>query len=131
MSPPSLDLLPALVAGVVTFVLGGLWYGPLFGAKWMTSVSISASDLKPTVFAIGFLSYLLLAVSLSVLVNWTGADSMVAGIWVGLVAWVGTALALGANTAAFSGRSGRAFLIETTFQLVAFLAVGGILGAWQ
>ncbi len=131
MSPLSLDLFPALVAGVVTFALGGLWYGPLFGAKWADSVGISASDLKPAVFAVGFASYILLAASLSVLVNWTGADSMVGGIGVGLVAWVGTALALGANTAAFTARSRPAFLIETAFQLMAFLVVGGILGAWQ
>ncbi|NNF26961.1 MAG: DUF1761 domain-containing protein [Gemmatimonadetes bacterium] len=131
MSPSSINLVPALIAGIVTFLLGGLWYGPLFGAKWMASVGVTAADLKPPVFATGFLSYIVLAGSLSVLLNWTGADSIGAGMVVGLVAWVGTALALGANTAAFSGRPRRAFAIESAFQLVAFLAIGGILGGWQ
>lgn len=131
MSPSSINLVPALIAGVATFLLGGLWYGPLFGAKWMNSVGVTEADLKPPVFATGFLSYLVLAASLSVLLNWAGADSVGAGMLVGLVAWVGTALALGANTAAFSGRPREAFVIESAFHLIAFLAIGGILGGWQ
>ncbi|MBA2459694.1 MAG: DUF1761 family protein, partial [Gemmatimonadales bacterium] len=32
---PNVSLLAVLVATLLGFVLGGLWYGPLFGRAWM------------------------------------------------------------------------------------------------
>jgi len=32
---PEVSLLAALLATVLSFVLGALWYGPVFGKAWM------------------------------------------------------------------------------------------------
>ncbi len=35
-----------ITAAVSMFVLGGLWYGPLFGKQWMSANGFSEDDLK-------------------------------------------------------------------------------------
>lgn len=35
-----------IAAAVSAFVLGGLWYGPLFGKKWMALVGLSEEQAK-------------------------------------------------------------------------------------
>lgn len=38
---PQVSLLATLLATVLSFVLGGLWYGPLFGKTWMRLVGMT------------------------------------------------------------------------------------------
>ena len=39
-----LNWLAILVATVAAFVLGGLWYGPLFGKAWMAALGKTEED---------------------------------------------------------------------------------------
>ena len=36
----------AIVAAISTFVIGGLWYRPLFGKKWMEANGFTEDDMK-------------------------------------------------------------------------------------
>ena len=40
------SLVATLVATLAGFVLGALWYGPLFGRPWMRAVGLSADRLR-------------------------------------------------------------------------------------
>lgn len=41
-----LDYVPILVAAVITFVLGFLWYGPVFGKQWVGYMGITEEQAK-------------------------------------------------------------------------------------
>ena len=43
---PLVSLLATLLATVLSFVLGGLWYGPLFAKTWMRLIGVSESTLR-------------------------------------------------------------------------------------
>ena len=44
----------AIVAGaVLSMVIGAIWYGPLFGKKWMEIVGVDSTDLEA--FSLSFL----------------------------------------------------------------------------
>lgn len=43
---PAVSLLATLLATVLSFVLGGLWYGPLFGKAWMRHVGMTEATLR-------------------------------------------------------------------------------------
>ena len=43
---PQVSLLATLLATVLSFVLGGLWYGPVFGKAWMRSVGLTEASLR-------------------------------------------------------------------------------------
>jgi len=43
----AINYLAVLVATVVNFVLGGLWYSPLlFGKKWMALMNVTEEEIK-------------------------------------------------------------------------------------
>jgi hypothetical protein len=43
---PQVSLLATLLATVLSFVLGGLWYGPLFAKNWMRLVGVTEATLR-------------------------------------------------------------------------------------
>jgi hypothetical protein len=43
---PQVSLLATLLATVLSFVLGALWYGPLFGKAWMRAVGVTEDTLR-------------------------------------------------------------------------------------
>ena len=43
---PAVSLVATLVATMLGFVLGALWYGPLFGRRWMTAVGMTAEEIQ-------------------------------------------------------------------------------------
>lgn len=43
---PQVSLLATLLATVLSFVLGGLWYGPLFATIWMRLIGVSEATLR-------------------------------------------------------------------------------------
>ena len=43
---PQPSLLATLLATVLSFVLGGLWYGPLFSKAWMRLIGVSEATLR-------------------------------------------------------------------------------------
>jgi len=43
---PDVSLLATLVGTVLGFVLGALWYGPLFGKTWMAAVGLTPETIR-------------------------------------------------------------------------------------
>ena len=41
-----INWLAVIVATVATFILGGLWYGPLFGRMWMAASGMTDEKAK-------------------------------------------------------------------------------------
>lgn len=122
-----------LVAAAATFVLGGLWYGPLFGERWSELTGVTAEDRAkgetPRIFASAFVLQLLAAL---VLAPFLGPDAtlttgLAAGGAVGLF-WVGTAIGV---VYLFEGRSFLHWFIDAGYHVLGFLVMGGILGAWM
>jgi len=79
----SVNLWAVLVAAVASFVLGGLWYGPLFGKSWAKLAKVKAmkKGMGSGHLAM-FISSLVTAYVLAVFIGLAGAG-------------VGTALAVG------------------------------------
>ena len=40
------NLLAVLVAGIVPMVVGALWYGPLFGKRWLQLMETTAEEIQ-------------------------------------------------------------------------------------
>ena len=41
-----INWLAVVLSGLSAFVLGGLWYGPLFGKAWQARVGLSDEQIK-------------------------------------------------------------------------------------
>ncbi len=62
------NLLAIIVAAAAGFLVGGIWYGPLFGKAWQHEIGLSDAEIKSSnmakIFGITFLFSLLSAVFL-------------------------------------------------------------------
>lgn len=132
MATSPIPWLAVIVCAVSTFVLGGLWYGPLFGKPWMRASGVTpeqaAQGNMPMIFGLSFLLQLLAAFVLAMFI---GADSTV-GFAVGASASVGAcwvAPALGVIYL-FEQRGFAHWAINAGYHTVAFTVMGVILGLW-
>lgn len=127
-----LNWLAVLVAAISAFLLGGIWYGPLFKHAWCREAGIDP-DVAPRhparVFAIAFLCSLLAAAAFAWFLG-TAPElhrSLHAGFMIGL-AWV--AMSFGINYA-FARRSLKLWLIDAGYHVLQFTLYGLVIGLWH
>jgi hypothetical protein len=129
------NILAILIAAASGFLVGGIWYGPLFGKAWQRAIGLSDNELKSAnmikIFGITFLFSLLSAVFLGHLLAHFDTDfyrtmMISTGIALGFVA-----PAIGTNYL-YGRKSGKLFAIDAGYWIVFYAAMGlifGLLGA--
>jgi hypothetical protein len=121
------NLLAILVAASTGFLIGGLWYGPLFGKAWMAEHGFTEEQLRGSnmlkIYGLTLAFSVLSAVFLGHLLAFfdTNARSTLmisVGISLGYIT-----PAIGTNYL-FSRKSGRLFAIDAGYWLVFYAAMG-------
>jgi hypothetical protein len=137
MTLPDLNYLAVLVSGIVIFVLGGLWYSPLlFARPWVALMGKTEEELKatasgPASYVVVFICGLLSAFALAVIIDRFQPVTVLTGVLVAVLCWAGFAGATSFGSALFSGQSRGLWLINSAYNLVAFIAAGVILSVWR
>lgn len=147
MDFPPTNYLAVLVAAIVIFALGGLWYSPvLFMKKWIALQNRTEEQMRaeaaaanmPVLYISAFVTALLTALVMAHLLGHLAAavdpnmhPSAAHGAMFGFVCWLGFAAPTSYGTAIFSGKPKQLWLIDSTYNLVAFVLAGAILGAWR
>ena len=121
------NLLAILVAASTGFLIGGLWYGPLFGKAWMAEHGFTEEQLRGSnmlkiyglTFAFSVLSAVFLGHLLAFFDTNTRSTLMISvGISLGYII-----PAIGTNYL-FSRKSGRLFAIDAGYWIVFYAAMG-------
>jgi hypothetical protein len=121
------NLLAILVAAATGFLIGGLWYGPLFGKAWMAEHGFTEEQLRRSnmlkiyglTFAFSVLSAVFLGHLLAFFDTNTRSTLMISvGISLGYII-----PAIGTNYL-FSRKSGRLFAIDAGYWIVFYAAMG-------
>lgn len=125
----------AVVVGTVGYqVLGAVWYGPAFGARWLAAMGVDDPDElagDPTRgYLLTTLGALVATLAVAVLVDWTGASTWPAGLALGGLAGVGFVAATGLQAVAFEGRPWPIFLLNAGYNALALAGVGVLLAIW-
>lgn len=131
MEDVSINWLAVLVATISTFVIGAIWYGPLFGKAWMKENSFSEEDLKNAnmgkIYGTAFVLELIMAINLAFFLHGLPvAEGALYGFFTGF-GWV--AMAIGVNYL-FSRNSVKLWFIDSFYFVVSFTLMGAILTAW-
>jgi hypothetical protein len=126
-----INWMAVLAAAVVTFVLGGVWYGPLFGRVWRTAEGQAEPQPErqkhpAIVYGLSFVLMLIAAAVLAIALepDPTIPRSVVVGVVVG-VGWVATSF--GVNYL-FAGRRLALFAVDAGYNVVLFALMGLIIG---
>lgn len=130
---PSFDLnwIAVVLAAVVYFVLGAVWYGPLFGKMWVAGMGLNPDSMQAAKsgFVITFVANLGLATALaSITAGLTGAGAaMQAAFWL----WLGLVATTATVNAVWDSRPWSVLAINQGYHLVAMLLAAAIVGAWK
>lgn len=129
-----LNVLAILAAALATMALGFVWYAPpVFGNAWMRLLGKRKEDMgKPgPAIALSALGSLLAAVALAVTLEGFAARDLVSGLGIGALVGVGFIAPVMATDHVFAGRPIPLYLLNVTYHVLSFIAMGAILGAWQ
>lgn len=135
------NYLAIIVCAVLAMALGALWYGPLWGKKWMEIVKVNPADLaarekmKKSARPLYFIQFILVLFQVWVLAyyiaGWQEAGGLGNALWI----WVAFIMPTVAASSMWNNDSGKIkwarFLIQSGYQLVMFVMFGLILGAWK
>ncbi|HTX76903.1 MAG TPA: DUF1761 domain-containing protein [Terracidiphilus sp.] len=130
-----INLWPVLVAAVMIWVLGALWFSSvLFAKPWAAIVGRQMGE-KPKGVAWGmicsFIGDVLLAFILDHVILWSHASTWMDGIHIGAITWVGFVAAIMYPQTIYEGRPLRYFTITGGYWLIAFVAAGALLAVWR
>ncbi len=129
-----------LVCGVLAMGLGAIWYGPLFGKKWMEIVGANAMDMEARkkmqegVWKLYVTNFALVLFQVYVLAHFIKGWTEVSGIENALWIWGAFVMPTIAAASMWNNDSAKIswmrFLIQSGYQLVIFVMFGYILGVW-
>ncbi|MGB5077844.1 MAG: DUF1761 domain-containing protein [Sphingorhabdus sp.] len=123
------NLLAILVAACAGFLVGGLWYGPLFGKSWMAENGFTQDELRRAsmlkIYGLTFAFSILSAVFLGHLLAFFDANPRATMM-------ISTGIALGYIVPAigtnylFARKSGKLFAIDAGYWVVFYAAMGAV-----
>ena len=120
-------------ASLVGFVLGFLWYGPLFGKAWMAEVGMTEEDAKKgnmaKIFGLSFVFQFIMAYCLAMFFG-NEVDAQMGAFYGFLTGFAWVALAIGVN-ALYEQKSFKYIFINGGFWAIVFTLMGLIIGAWR
>lgn len=132
----NINYIAVFVAAISAFVVGWLWYDPLFGKKWMKLNGFTEESLKeggmslPLIMIINYVVTALAAFGIAFLL--AGHDTGVSfGILIGImitVFWIATNRF---NDVLYERKPLGLYFINVGYNLVIYAVMGAILGAWQ
>ena len=123
-----------LVAAVVGYAIGAVWYAPpVFGKRWLAALGKSKDQLgdplKPMVVQF-FLALVVAAVLAAVVVRF-GAVTWIEGAAIGFVLSVGLVSTSLLTAWMFGGFDMKLYRLQVGCKVVQFTAMGAILGTWR
>jgi hypothetical protein len=127
-----LNLYAILLAAVSSFLLGGIWYGPLFKDRWCRAAGVDP-DKPPghpaRVFGIAFLMSLIAATVFAWLLGPDPDPTFAIGMGVAVgLGWVATSFGINYQ---FAGRPAVLWAIDGGYHTLQFVLYGVILGLWH
>jgi hypothetical protein len=134
MSFAAINYLAVIVATIVAFFIGAIWYSALFRTQWMAAVGATAGAAAkpptplPQLLVINAVGNLILSFILSALLHSLGSASFGGGIAVGFLVWLGFIATVLTVNNTFANRPAALSLIDGGYWLVVLIVDGAIIG---
>jgi heme/copper-type cytochrome/quinol oxidase subunit 4 len=134
----SINWLAVLVAAVINFFVGAIWYTALFGKLWIRLNGYSEETVKemqakmsPARFFGGMIvSQILLALAVALVLTGFTEPSLQVGILVGLAFWLVSAVISMTNHLA-SDKPDALYVLNVACHLIYLVIAGALLGVWH
>lgn len=127
-----IDWLSVLIAAILYMIFGALWYSPyFFGKAWMKFMNLTPQAMKGKSwrYIVEFIAALVMALFLATVQAFLQANTTWDGIFVGIGIWIGFIAPVLLSTFLWAEKTWKLFWIDASFFLLAFILMGGIIGA--
>lgn len=126
-----MNYLAILVASIAAFLLGWLWYMPFFGDMWkkLTKVKENKEGMGLTML-LGFITTLITAIVLSIIMQAAGMNNPVLGIIAGLLLWFGFVGPYTFSRVLYEKSPMTLWIINNGYALASLMIMGLIIGLW-
>ena len=133
-----MNYLAIILSAVASMIIGSIWYGPLFGKKFMQLMEMDkwsperqAEEKKKMgkLYAMQLVASLLMFYVLSVFIAKEATMGVGAGINVALLTWIGFVVPTQLGNAIWGGKM-ELFWLGAGNMLLTLLAAGAIIGAF-
>lgn len=136
-----INYLAIIVCAIIAMALGALWYGPLFGKKWLKVIGADKADLEArkkmqqSAGPLYFIQFILTLFQVLVLAHLINDAEKVGGLERSLWIWAAFIMPMLAANAMWNNDSKKVswtrFLIQSSYQLTLFIIFGLILHYWK
>ena len=141
------NLLAVLVAGIVPMIVGFLWYGQLFGKRWLELMETTAEEIQKNFnpwkthgasFVLALVTAFILAQlfagmggpqSVSSMTG-SGGNAMV-GVHLALMALIAFVLPVAYQAVAYEGRKAGLFWLTLGYNAVSLLGQAVVIAVWS
>lgn len=134
----SINIWAVLVCAAISIVVGSLWYGPLFGRKFLSLMGMKAPTKKQKeamkssmmkMYGLQLLASVVMFAVLAVFIANLGNGTALGGIHVALLMWLGMVVPLSLGRELWGGKRGL-FWLGIGHMLVMLVIAGAVIGAW-
>jgi len=133
-----INYLAVIVAAVLHFIIGGLWYGVIFGNTFLSIIQWTPEQIKQvqeqahwSQYAAAFLSSLVLVYVLAHFIKYMRVTDIAGGLQTAFWLWLGFVITTQLATVIFEQRKFGLYLLNVGYQLVACLICSVILTKWK
>jgi hypothetical protein len=130
-----------LVSGLATMAVGFVWYSPLlFARRWTILMGYDPDDKAKLAemqksagpsYVLSLVASLVSAAVLGKIIGVATINTPLYGMKVGLGVWLGFVTTVQLTNSLFSRQPAKLYAINTGYQLVCYLVMGAIMGAWR
>jgi len=133
-----MSFLILLAGGVVSIVVGSIWYGPLFGRAWMLYLGATPEEAKKMAgsammkksYLIAFLSSVVMTFVMKNFENYTGVYTFSRGVIFGTFMWLGFVVPVLLSNVLWEKKPWKIFMIGAGYYLVLLSLIGGMVAVW-
>lgn len=118
-------------------IVGSIWYGPLFGKRWMKHFNFSKEEMDkakkemPKTYGMMFVGSLVTTFVLAVTISMAPIQGAMTGVIGAFWIWLGFIVAVKMSEVLFEKKAWEAFYIECGYYFVFLGIAGAILGGWR
>lgn len=141
MEPLTVNYLAIATGAVLSMIIGAIWYGPLFGKKWMEINGVNSTDLEEikkmqkSAGPLYFVQFILTLFQVLILAHLIADTKLAGGLERSLWIWAAFIIPTLAGAVMWTSESGKRkwtrFLIQGGYQLVLFILFGLLLQYWK
>jgi hypothetical protein len=136
---PEINYWAILMSGIVSMVIGSIWYGPLFGKKFMREMGMDSwtkehkEEMKKSMtksYIFQFIASLMMFFVLAWYIRISGHEGILGGLNNAFWLWIGFVIPLELGNALWGGKMS-IFWLSIGNMLVTLAAAGAIIGGWR